>query len=54
MFFSESGQAASGLVLTPITHAMEMNLHWDNASSTLNVSLSLFVSICLSLSVCLS
>jgi len=36
VFFSESGQASSGLVLTPITHAMEMNLRWDNASGTLS------------------
>jgi hypothetical protein len=41
VFYSdETGQqGSSGLVLTPITHAMEMNLYWDNATSTLQAGL---------------
>ena len=41
VFWSPPGSAAgaSGLVLAPVTHAMEMNLFWSNASKSLEAGL---------------
>ena len=39
MLFTGGEQAAEGLVLAPVTHAMEMNMYWHNATKTLQAGL---------------